>query len=167
MRLFFEGFSIALKQALTDLETGIAVGVSAHLALWADDQSSAGSIARFWLSLIVANDSGVAAMTVSAAIARIDPAGDDATCIPRLIFAVAENAPFHPVGSLRIATTRILPLFWLEIAQVLKDQDAGLMFLGELDNATADQVRDVFIKMADFAPEVGIVLFILRQDASL
>jgi hypothetical protein len=74
--------------------------------------------------------------------------------------------PAHPVGSLRIATTRILPLFWLEIAQVLKDQDAGLMFLGELDNATADQVRDVFIKMADFAPEVGIVLFILRQDAS-
>ena len=32
-RLFFEEFCIALKQALTDVEAGVSVGVIAHLAL--------------------------------------------------------------------------------------------------------------------------------------
>src|SRR5207237_264899 len=131
------------------------------------DQRSAGSIARFWLSLVVANDSGVAAMTMSAGMARIDPAGDDATGIPRLIFAVAENAPFHPVGAFGIATTRILPLFGFEAAQVLKDKNACPVLSRELDNASTHQVRYVFIQMADGCPEGSIVLFVLRDDASL
>ena len=96
MRLFFAWCLRALKQALSDPETGIAVGMIAYLALWTDDQGCAGGIARFWLSLVVANDSGVAAMAFSARIARIHPAGDDAACMPGFVLCVAENAPFHP-----------------------------------------------------------------------
>ena len=42
------------------------------------------------------------------------------------------------------------------------------MFLGELDNATADQVHDVFDQDGGFcAQPVGIVQFMLRHDAGL
>ena len=41
------------------------------------------------------------------------------------------------------------------------------MLGGELDNAGANQVRDLFVHVPDFGPEVGIVLFVLGNDASL
>ena len=88
MRLFLLRFLRTGNQALPDTQTGIAVGVSAHLALLAVDQGSAGGVAFQGLPLVVANDGGVTAMTFSARIARIHPARDDAACIPRLIFAV-------------------------------------------------------------------------------
>src|SRR6266851_7800637 len=62
MRLFFERFCVALNQTLTDDQTGIAIGMSSHLALWAEHQGRAGCIAFRGLSRIVANDRSMAAM---------------------------------------------------------------------------------------------------------
>jgi len=167
MRLFFEAFCIALKQALTDAQAGVSVGMIAHLALWTVDQGSAGGIAFHGLALVVANDLGMTAMAFSARIARVDPTGDDAVFIPGLVFAIAKDPPFHPVGAFRIAPAAILALLRSQGAQVLKDEDAGLMGLRELDNASADQVREVFVNVPDFGPEGGIVLFVFRQDTCL
>jgi hypothetical protein len=96
MRLFLLRVLRTGNQALPDTQTGIAVGVSAHSALLAVEQGSAGGVAFAGLSLVVVNDSRMAAMTFSARIARIQPARDDAACIPRLIFAVPEDAALHP-----------------------------------------------------------------------
>jgi hypothetical protein len=96
MRLFLLRVLRTGNQALPGTQTGIAVGVSAHLALLAVDQGSAVGVAFHGLSLVIANDRGVATMTFSARIARIHPARDDAACIPRLIFAVPEYAALHP-----------------------------------------------------------------------
>ncbi len=128
------------------------VGVSAHLALWAVDQGSARGVAFYRLSLVVANDSGMAAMTFSARIARIHPARDDAACIPRLILAVPEDAALHPEGAFPIASAAIGTLFWSQVTQVLKNEDTGLVLPRELDNAGAHQVRDMFIDVADLTP---------------
>ncbi len=167
MRLFLLRFLRTGKQALPNTQTGIAIGVSAHLALWAVDQGSARGVAFPRLPLGVANDSDMAAVAFSARIARIDPAGDDAAGIPRLIFAVPEDAPLHPVSPFRIATTRIPALFRAQLAQVLEDEKTRPVPLRELDNARAHQVRDLFIDVADLPPEVGIVLFVFRNDARL
>ena len=167
MRLFLLRVFVALNEPLSDTYAGIAVGVAAILALWADAERSARSIALLGLSRLVANDRRVAAMTFSARIGRVHPARDDATSIPRLIFAVPEDAPLHPVSPFRIATTRIPALFRAQLAQVLEDEKPRPVPLRELDNARAHQVRDVFIDVADLTPQVGIVLFIFRNDASL
>jgi len=166
MRLFLLRVFVALNQALADTETGIAVGVPAHLALWAEAERRAGSVARFWLSLVIATDVRVAAVAFSARIPWVDPAGDDPH-VPRLVLRVAENAPFHPVGPFRIATAAIRALFWLQVAQVLKDEDTGLVLPRELNNASAQQVRDMFIDVPDFGPEIGIVLFSFGDNARL
>src|SRR5947209_1728850 len=61
----------------------------------------------------------------------------------------------------------ILPFFRLEVPQVLEDQDTRPLLLGELDNASAHQMGNVLICIADVAPEGGIVLFVFGNDASL
>ena len=167
MRLFLQRFLIALKQALTDPQAGISIGMIAHLALWAEAERGARGVALFWLALVVANDRSVAAMTLSARIARIHATCDDTGCIPGFVFRVVEDTPFHPVGAFPIASARILPLLRTQVAQVFKHENTRLLFSRELDNASAHQVRDVFINVPDLAPEVGIVLFALCKNASL
>src|SRR5215469_3049355 len=152
MRLFLLRVLRTGKQALPNTETGIAVGVSAHLALLAVDQGSAGGVAFHGLPLVVANERGMAAMAFSARMARIHPAGDDAACIPRLILAVPEDAALHPEGAFRIASAAIRALCGAQLAQVLKHKDTGLLLPRELDNARAHQVRDLFIDLADVPP---------------
>jgi hypothetical protein len=61
----------------------------------------------------------------------------------------------------------ILAFFRLEVPQVLEDQNAGPLLAGELDNASAHQMGNMLIRVADLATEVGIVLFIFGNDASL
>src|SRR5215472_17154452 len=117
MRLFFPRFLIALNESLSDTQTGIAVGMVAHLALRAQAERGTRSVALLRFSLVVANDGGLAAMAFSTRVARVHAAGDDAACIPRLIFRVAEDAPLHPVGAFQIAAARVCALFGLEIAQ--------------------------------------------------
>jgi hypothetical protein len=108
-------------QALSDTDTGIAVGMIAHLALWAETERGAGGVAFHRVSLRIANDSSVTAMAFSARIARIDTAGDDAACIPGFVLCVAENAPFHPVGAFGIAPARIRALLRLQVAQMFNN----------------------------------------------
>ncbi len=166
MRLFFERFLRALKQALSDTQAGIPIGMIAHLARFAQDQRGTWSIARGRLASSVAHDQTIAAMTLTAGIARIHTTGDD-LLLPCLIFGIAEDAALHPVRTFRVATARILPLFGFEIAQVLKHHDARFIFFGELDYASAHQMGKGLITVADLAPEVGIVLLVLSQDAVL
>src|SRR5215469_13663316 len=96
MRLFFHRVWIALNESLSDTQTGIAVGMVAHLARLAKTECSAEGIALHRFSLVVANDGDLAAMTFSTRVARVDAAGDDPH-LPRLVLRVAENAPFHEV----------------------------------------------------------------------
>src|SRR6266446_7323253 len=139
MRLFLLRFCIALKQALSDPETGISVGMIAHLALWAQHQSRAWGVPLLRLAGIIAHDQAMAAVTLTTGVARIHTGGDD-TMVPRLIPGVAEDTPFHPIGTLGVATARILPLFGAERAKMLKDENACSILTGELDNASAHQV---------------------------
>ena len=166
MRLFFERFCVALNQALTNDQTGIAIGMSSHLALLAEDQWRAGSIAFHGLSRIVANDRSVAAMAFSGGIVWVDPTGDN-PLVPRLIFGVVEDPAFHPECPFRISPSTILALFRLEVPQVLEDEDRSSLLRGELHNASAHEMSYLRVYGADLAPEVGIVLFILCDDASL
>ncbi len=167
MRLFFERFCIALKQALSDPETGISVGMIAHLARFAQHQSRTWSIACTRLAGIVAHDQAMTAVTLTTCVARIHAAGDHAACIPRLIFARAENAALHPVGAFGVATTPIPALFRLEIAQMLEDENACSMRGCELDNTRAHQMRHMLVAMAYLGPEGGIILLVFGDDASL
>jgi hypothetical protein len=40
---------------------------------------------------------------------------------------------------------------------VFKDENAGSIRLGKLDNAGTDQVRLRVVAVAEFAPEVGVI----------
>src|SRR5215467_2811570 len=111
MRLFLHRVLITFKQALSNTQAGISVGMITQLALGTQAKRRARGIALKRLALVVANDGGLATMACSARIARVHTACDDTVCIPRLIFAVAENATFHPVGPFRIATAAIRALF--------------------------------------------------------
>src|SRR2546430_599318 len=84
-----------------------------------------------------------------------------------LILGILENTPFHPESPFAIASSAVLALLWFEIAQVLKHHDACLMLFGELDKTTAHQMSDLLINVSDLAPQIRIVLFVLRDDASL
>jgi len=53
------------------------------------------------------------------------------------------------------------------LARLLEEENTRLVLGGELDNAAAHQMRDLFVNVPDFGPEVGIVLFVLGKDASL
>ena len=116
MRLFLQRFEISLDQALPDSQTGIPVGMVAHLAVWAQAKRRAGRVSLNRLALIVANDGRVTAMALPARIARIDAARDETTCMPRFVLRVLEDAPFHPVGAFHVAAARILAFFRAQVA---------------------------------------------------
>ena len=77
MRLFLQRCLRALDQALSDSQAGISVGVVAHLALWAEAEGGAGSIALLGVSLVVAHDQAMTTMAFPARIARIYTGRDD------------------------------------------------------------------------------------------
>ncbi len=106
------------------------------------------------------------AVTFPARIGRVDSAGNDPD-VPRLVFGVIEDTSLHPVGAFVVSPATILALLRLEVAQVLKDEDARLMSLGELDNTGAHQMGNLLIHLPDLAPQVSIVLFPFCDDASL
>ena len=85
MGLFLLRFLIALKQALTDPETGIAVGMIAHLALWAQDKRGSYGVPLLRLASMVAHDQAMTTMAFPARIARIHTGRDDTAYIPRLV----------------------------------------------------------------------------------
>jgi hypothetical protein len=104
--------------------------------------------------------------TFSTGIPGTHPTSDN-TSIVRFIFCILENSPFHPECSFAIASSAILAFGWFEITEVLKDEDAGFVLLGKLDNASAHQMGDLLIGVADLAPEVCIILFAFCDNASL
>ena len=126
MRLFlcllfgFWCFLIASQELTPNFDTRVAVGMAAHLALWTDDQRRTYLIALFGLPLRVTNDLRTATGALPARILRVDPAGDHPGLVPRLVLAVAENAPFHPEGSLLIASVTISALLRLQSAEMLE-----------------------------------------------
>src|SRR6266568_3186782 len=129
MRLFLERFEASDNEPLPNAQTGISIGISAHLTLLTEAKRCARAIAFDGLPLGIANDQAMAASAFSGRIARVHPAGN------------------HP--------------------QVLEDQNTGPLPAGELDNASAHQMGNMLICVSDLAPEVGIVRFILGNDASL
>jgi hypothetical protein len=166
MRLFLGGVLRAGDEPLTDDETRIAIRVPSHGTRRTEHERCPWGVAFDRVPLGIANDRGMAAMTRSGRVARIDPARDDLLS-PRLIFGVREDAPLHPVGSFAVPPVAILPLLRAQVPQVLEDEDGSPLRAGELDNTGTHQMGYVLIHVADLAPEVGIVLFVLRDDASL
>src|SRR5713101_2786815 len=138
MRFFLERSLIAGDEPLTDDQTGITICVPLHPAVRAAYQGCARGIAFCSLPSIVANHETMTAVTFPARIGRVDSAGNDPD-VPRLVFGVIEDTSLHPVGAFAVSPATILALLRLEVAQVLKDEDARLMSLGELDNTGAHQ----------------------------
>src|SRR5260370_11772884 len=166
MRFFFERFLIAQYKALADHENSIAIGVASHLALGTEAERRAWGIALDGFSFSIANDEAMTASALSGRIARVHPAGED-THVIRVILRIFENTPLHPKCSFDVSPMAILALLRLEVPQVFKHEDGSPLLCGELDNASAHQMGDLLISVADLAPEVGIVLFVLCNDASL
>jgi hypothetical protein len=154
------------NEPLSNDKTGIAICVALHGAVFTEHEGCTWGIALHWLARIVANDEAVAAMTFPARIARVDPTGDD-LLVPRLIFCVLEDTPLHPEGSFAVPPVAVRALFRLEVAQMLKDKDRSPLIAGKLDNTGTHQMGNLLVHLRDLAPEVGIVLFVLRDDASL
>ena len=159
-------FLRAGNEPLSNDETGIAIGVALHGAVFTAHEGCAWGIALHWLARIVAHEEAVAAMTFPARIARVDPTGDD-LLVPCLIFGIGEDTPFHQESPFAIAPVAIRALFGLEVTQMLEDKDRCLLLSGKLDNAGTHQMGNLLVHVADLAPEVGIVLFVLCNDASL
>ena len=105
-------------------------------------------------------------MAFSGGIAWVDPTGDD-PLVPRLIFGVVEDPALHPVCPFRISAPTILTLFRFEIPQVLEDQYRSSLLCGEPHNASAHEMSYLGVYALDLAPEVGVVLFVLCDDARL
>src|SRR6266496_2706434 len=93
-------------------------------------------------------------------------AGND-PLVPRLVFGKVEDPPLHPELPFAVSPSAILPLFGLEIAQMLKHQDGSPVLLGKLDNASAHQMGNLLVHGADLTPQGDIVLFVFCHDASL
>ena len=166
MRLFLERVLAADNEPLPNDQTGISIGISAHLTLLTEAKRCARGIALDGLPLGIANDQAMAASAFSGRIAGVHPASNHPQ-VPCLVFGEVEDPPLHPEGTLAVPPVAILAFFRLEVPQVLKDQNTGPLLAGELDNASAHQMGNLLICVADLAPEVGIVLFMFGNDASL
>jgi hypothetical protein len=166
MRLFLVRFCVSLDEAMSDNETSIAVGIAPHFAIRAEAERCARSVAANVLPLGVTHYAGMTAMAFPGCVARVDPARDD-PLVPRLIFGVVEDPPLHPERSFHVAPAAILALFGLEVSQVFKHQNGCPLLSGKLDNTSTHQMGNMLIHIADLAPEVGIVLLILCNDARL
>jgi hypothetical protein len=166
MRPFLEGFEASDNEPLPNDQTGISIGISAHLTLLTEAKRRARGISLDGVPLGIANDQAMATSTFSGRMVRVD-AGSQDTQVPRLVFGEIEDPPLHPEGTLAIPPTAILPFFRLEVPQMLEDQNTRSLILGELDNASAHQMGNLLICVSDFAPEGGIVLFVFGKDANL
>jgi hypothetical protein len=89
--------------------------MATHPTLGAQNQGSARGIAFCRLACRIASDLCATASAFSTRVARVDAGGND-PLIVGLVFGVVEDAPFHPEGSLAIATFAILALLRFELA---------------------------------------------------
>src|SRR5258708_4560898 len=119
MRLFLERFEGAGNEPLPNDQTGISIGISAHLTLRTEAERRARGIALFGVPLGVAHNQAPATMAFSGRIARVDPAGQDPLVV-RLILGVFEDPPLHPVSPFGIPPAAIFALFRAEVPQMLE-----------------------------------------------
>ncbi len=108
----------------------------------------------------------MAMSTLSASVSWIDPTSDNALVIC-FVFGVLEEASLHPISPFAIASVAVLALDWLEITQMLKHQYSCLILLGKLNNTSTHEMGYLLVYVADFVPEVDIVLLTLCDNASL
>ena len=104
---------------MADHKTGVAVGMPAHLARGTHDQGCASLIPFLGLPLRITNELSTATGAFPAGVLRIDPAGDDTGLVPRLVLAIAEDAPFHPESPLMVAPVAIPAFLRFQIAEVV------------------------------------------------
>src|SRR6266516_6995651 len=76
MRLFLERFLAADNEPLPNDQTGISIGIAAHLTLLTEAKRCARGIAYDGLPLGIANDQAMAASACSGRIAGVHPAGN-------------------------------------------------------------------------------------------
>ena len=159
-------FLVTSHQTSADVETGIPVGISTHRTCWTKHQGRTGGIPFLQLPLRITSNKALATSTFPTGLPGTHSTRDD-PFVPRLVLRVFEDAPLHPEGPFGVSAMAILAPGRLEIAQLLKHQDASLSCLCKLDNASTDQMRVMVIASLDFLPEVSIVLFVLGDHASL
>lgn len=132
-------------------------------ALGAEHQRRTGGIALFRLTLSIAHNEAMAARALTACIARTHAAGDD-PLMPRLVFGVPEDAPFHPEGPLAVAPAAIPAFLWSKLREVFKHQDGRSLLLREIDKAAGNQVGKFLITGSDLAPESDVILLPLGDE---
>jgi len=115
MRLFLAWFLSAGDEALSDHQTGIAIGMALHPTPLTANQRSTLRIALCRLPLSIACHQRVTTSTLSTGVARVDPTGDD-VLVPCLIFGIGEDASLHPIGPFLIAPFTVFPFCGFEVA---------------------------------------------------
>jgi hypothetical protein len=108
----------------------------------------------------------MATSTFSTGVSGIDARRDD-PALPRLVLGVGEDTSRDRESAFAVASTTILAFLWLELAQVLKNENGRSMLLVKLDNASAHLMRQVLIGMPDLVPDGLVILFPLGNDARL
>jgi hypothetical protein len=137
--------------------------MAAQVALGAEHERRTGGIALFRLTLSIAHNGGMAARALPACVAWTHAAGDD-PLMPRLVFGVPEDAPFHPEGPLAVATAAIPAFLWPKLREVFKHQDGRSLLFRESDNAAGNQVGKFLITGSDLAPESDVILLPLGDE---
>ncbi len=166
VRLFLGWFLIACNQTASNDKTGISIRISPHATLMASDQRSTHRVVFCWLSRVVACYKAMATSTFPTGIPGIDSTGENASIV-RFVLRILENAPFHPVRSLLIASFAIRAFRRLEVAKMLKYEHSCLMLFGKLDNTSTHQMGDLLICIADLVPKIHIVLLISSRSSSV
>ena len=129
--------------------------MAAQAALGAEHERHSGGIALFGLTLSITHNASTAARALPACVARTHAAGDD-PLMPRLVFGVPEDAPFHPESPLAIAPAAIPAFLWSKLREVFKHQDGRSLLLREIDNAARNQVGKCLITGAGTAPRATL-----------
>jgi hypothetical protein len=136
LRLFLED-SETFEEFVPDLQTGVPICIPAHSACLTIDQWSTHLIAFRFLPLRVACNWSTASCTRATGILWAYPTGEN-TSIIGLVLGKPENEAFHPEGPFAIRPSAVLAFARLEVAKVLKDENACLMGCRKLDNAAGD-----------------------------
>src|SRR5260370_140337 len=156
MRLFLERFLAADNEPLPNDQTGISIGISAHLTLLTEAKRCARAIAFDGLPLGIANDQAMAASAFSGRIAGVHPAGNHPQ-VPCLVFGEVEDPPLHPEGTLAIPPVAILAFCRLEVPQVLEDQHIAHLVSARIVQFACEQGASmlVFEHLGNLKPAKG------------
>src|SRR5690348_15282656 len=138
-----------------------------HPTVHTEDEWSAGGIPFCWLARMVSSYWSSTSGTVPAVIARAHPAGNDSSCVPRLVSRVSKDPSLEPVATFAISASAICTFHWSKTAQVLKHQDTSVVLLRKRNNVMANQMGNLFIKVPYPSPQSYVVLFAFRKDAGL